>query len=249
MVMILTRPAREMTNRELASCIQYTNVKPNATRDEMLAHLRLSAEYGFNAAMLGMCWVPLAKEVLQGSGVKVATCIGLSMGHESLHAKVMMLRECWALGADEVDYEPNMGYLLSGMYDEFYQEAAALVRAAEGRPIKTMLELGFLKSESEVRKAAQLLEEAGMPWIKNSSGVGPGSVPATPENIRLLRASVSNRVRVKASGKIDSYEKAVALLDAGAELLGTSAGAQIIDRLNAFESETGEDASAYSGDY
>ncbi len=249
MVMSLARSVREMTNRELASHIQYTNVKPNATRDEIVTHLRLSAEYGFNAAMIGMCWVPLAVTALKGTGVSVATCIGLSMGHESLHAKVAMLRECWALGAQEVDYEPNMGFLLSGMYDEFREEAAALVRAAEGRPIKTMLELGYLKSEAEVRQAAALLEEAGMPWIKNSSGVGPGSVPATPENIALLRASVSSRVRVKGSGKIDSYEKAVALLEAGAELLGTSAAPQIIDRLNALDAGRHEDADAYDGDY
>jgi deoxyribose-phosphate aldolase len=109
-----------------------------------------------------------------------------------------------------------------------------------------MLELGYLDSESEVRRAAQFLEDAGVPWVKNSSGVGPGSVPATPENIALLRSSVSSRVKVKGSGKIDSYEKAVALIDAGAELLGTSAAPRIIDELtNGRETALG----AYSAGY
>ena len=236
MVSVVARSARDLSNRELASFIQYTNVRPNATRDEIVAHVERCAHFGFDAAMIAMCWVPLARDILKGTGIKVATCIGLGMGHESLNAKVAMLQECIALGADEVDYEPNMGYLLSGMYEEFYLEAAALVAAAGGRPIKTMLELGYLRNDDEARKAARILEEAGVPWVKNSSGVGPGSVPATPHNIRLLRESVSERVKVKASGKIDSYEKAISLLDAGAELLGTSAGPQILGRIASADS-------------
>jgi len=158
----------------------------------------------------------------------VATCIGLGLGHESLHAKVAMLRECRALGADEVDYEPNMGFFLSGMYAEFQEEAAAIVRAAEGIPVKAMLELGYIQEADERRHAVRLLDEAGVPWVKNSSGWGAGSEPASPENIRLIRSTV-RRARVKASGKINTYEKAVALLEAGAELLGTSSGPAIIE--------------------
>ena len=247
MVIRVPASAAALPDRDLAARIQYTNVKPNATRGEILAHLQQSAAYGFDAAMIGMCWVPLAREVLRGTGVKVATCIGLSMGHESLHAKIALLRECWALGADEVDYQPNMAYLLSDMDDAFAAEAAALVRAAEGRPIKTMLEVGYLPNDAAVRHAARILEAAGVPWVKNSSGVGPGSVPATPENIRLLRTSVSDRVQVKASGKINSYAKAVALLDAGAALLGTSAAPRIMERGHA--PDAAAPAAADSGAY
>jgi deoxyribose-phosphate aldolase len=139
------------------------------------------------------------------------------------------MRECRALGADEVDYAPNIGLFLSGMYEEFQEEAAQIVKASQGIPVKAMLELGYIK-DLELRKAAiRLLDEAGMPWIKNSSGWGPGSEPASPENIGLIRLIVKN-ARVKASGKVNSYEKAVALLDAGAELLGASAGPAIIEK-------------------
>lgn len=222
--------AEELTNQELAARIQYTNVRPDATKQEMIIHLETTLKYAFHAAMISMCWVPLAREVLRGSGMRIATCIGLGLGHESLHAKIAMIRECRALGADEVDYEPNMGFFLSGMYDEFQEEAVRVVQAAEGMPVKAMLELGYIHNDGDRRRAARLLDEAGVPWVKNSSGWGPGSEPASVENIRLLRESVNPRCKVKASGKVNSYEKAIALLDAGAELLGTSGGPQILAR-------------------
>jgi deoxyribose-phosphate aldolase len=90
-----------------------------------------------------------------------------------------------------------------------------------------MLELGYIKDKSERRRAVRLLDEAGVPWVKNSSGWGAGSEAASPENIRLIRETV-RQARVKASGKINTYEKAIALLQAGAELLGTSSGPAIM---------------------
>src|SRR5690606_7373183 len=157
--------------------IQFTNVRPDATRSEIITHLERSMEYGFQAAMISMCWVPLAREVLRGSGVRIATCIGLGMGHESLHAKIALLRECYAMGANEVDYELNIDYCLTGMYTEFEEDAAAQVRADEGMPLKIMLELGYIQDDDQRRLAVRLLDEAGVPWIKKSSWVGPGSEP------------------------------------------------------------------------
>jgi deoxyribose-phosphate aldolase len=222
--------ARTMSDAELASHIQFTNIRPDATRDDIIAHVETCAKYAFNAAMVQMCWVPLAREILRGTGVKVATCIGLPMGGESLHAKIALIRECVALGADEVDYEPNMGFYLSGMYDEFRTEAAALVRAADGRPIKAMLEFGFLNTEEHRRHAARLIDEGGVQWIKQSSGWGAGGIAATAEDIRLLRETVSERCKVKASGKVNTFARAVEVFDAGAEMIGTSSAPQILQR-------------------
>lgn len=214
---------------QLASYIQYTNVSPNATRAEIIAHVEQCATYGLNAAMISMYWVPLARDILQGTGIRTATCFSLGYGAESIRAKVGLLEECFRLGADEVDYEPHMGLYLSGLFDEFQHEAAELVRVAEGRPFKVMLELGYLSTGEQKRHAAALMVDAGVPWIKNSSGWGPGSVPATVEDISLLRdVCVGTASRVKASSKINSYEKAVSLLNAGAELLGTSHAATIL---------------------
>ena len=222
--------ASQLSKTQLAKMIQFTNVRPYATGDDILAHLHVCAEYGFNGAMVANCWVPLAREVLRGTGVSVATCIGLGFGQESLHGKVALVRECLALGADEVDYEPNMALFLSGMVDAFRREGQALVEAAEGRPIKAMLEFGYLKSEAEKRAAVQLLCEAGVPWIKNSSGWGEGGVAATEDDIRLLsQVTAGTQSRVKASGQVNSYEKTVRLINAGAQMLGTSSGKTVLD--------------------
>src|SRR6185436_18639969 len=96
-------------------------------------------------------------------------------------------------------------------------------------PIKAMLEFGFLKTTEERRHAAQLIDQGGVPWIKQSSGWGEGGIAATPEDIRLLRETVSAHCKVKASGKVNTYERAIAVFEAGAEMIGTSSAPQIID--------------------
>ncbi len=230
MAVSLQMDARTLSRSALAKMIQFTNVRPNATREQIVAHLESCAAYGFDGAMIANCWVPLARTVLAGSGVKVATCIGLGFGQESLFCKIAQVRDCLALGADEIDYEPNMALFLSGLYDAFRAEGRALVQAADGRPIKAMLEFGYLANEAEKRHAVQLLVEGGVPWIKNSSGWGAGGIPATVEDIALLReVTAGSASRVKASGKVDSYEKTIALINAGAQMLGTSTGSKVMD--------------------
>jgi deoxyribose-phosphate aldolase len=218
-----------MDNTTLASRLQYTIVNPAATKEMVIRHVEACVRYGFHAAMIPMYWAPLARAILHGTSVRVATFICIGMGHESVASKCMLLRECWASGADEVDYQPNMSLFLSGMEREFAAEAETLVRMTDGRPLKAMLELGYLREEADKIRAARLLAEAGVPWIKNSSGVGDLSEPATEGNIALLRRAVGDIAHVKASGKIRERIQAEALIAAGAELLGTSAAPAIID--------------------
>jgi deoxyribose-phosphate aldolase len=104
-----------MTDSQMASRLQSTLVDPWATKQQVIRHVETCARHRFHAAMIPMCWVPEARSILVGTGVRVATFICIGMGHESVAAKCMLLRECWALGADEVDYQPNMSLLLSGM--------------------------------------------------------------------------------------------------------------------------------------
>ena len=219
--------------KDLAAAIQSTLINPDATRAEIVTHVESCARYGFNAAMIAMCWVPLAKDILIGTGVKTATFIDFAMGNTSIGGKIALIKECRRLGADEVDYAPNMGYYLSKMYPEFKKEAEALVDASEGMPLKAMLQIGMIKSHDEKRRAVQLLEEAQVDWIKNSSGGwAPGATPASVEDIRLIKQSLRGYSRVKASGGINNREIAVALLEAGAELLGTSRGIEIVEGKN-----------------
>ena len=216
-----------ITTSELAKKIQYTNVRADATRDEIVRHCELAAEFGFHAVMLQPCWVPLARELLKGSLVRIATAICYPMGGETTEMKTTMARMVMDLGADEFDFQPNIGYLKSGMFEEFSREIIKVVIHAGGRPVKLMSEFGFLTME-ERRLCVILGEKAGVAYIKNSSGVGPGGSAATVEDIRLIKSYITGKTKVKASGQIRSYDQAIALIEAGADLLGTSAGPEII---------------------
>ncbi len=212
--------------KEVASRIQHTNVAPDATLKDIERLCRECVEYGFNAAVVNPIWVRDAVRFLRGTDVKVSVAINFPIGGSSTVSKVVEIRNAVADGADEVDFMINVGYLKSGMLDEFRRDLEEIVRAADGRPTKAILETAILTRE-ELEKAAKICEEVGVSYIKNSTGWGKGG-PATVEIIRLMRSLVGPKVGVKASGGIRDFETAVALLEAGADLLGTSRGPQIV---------------------
>jgi deoxyribose-phosphate aldolase len=226
---MIRKNLRELAPKQLAAHIQFTQISPDLSRSGLVNHIELCKQYQFNAAMIASCWVPLVKEMLNNTGIKTTTFIDFGMGNTNIGGKIALIRELRKLGAEEVDYAPNMGYFLSGMYDEFFFESQEIVRAAEMMPVKAMLQLGMIKEEKEKKHAIQLLDKAGVDWIKNSSGGWPpGATSATVDDIRLIKETITGKSRVKASGGINNYETAIALIEAGAELLGTSYGPEII---------------------
>ena len=213
---------------EFAKRIHNTIVAPEVTLSDLKVFCEDARRYGFGAVVVQGCWTREAKELL-GQEVKVSVGVGFPMGGVTIEAKLAEIRETAKLGADAFDCMPNIGYLKSGMADRFRDEISALVREAGTRPVRVMLELALLDRDEKVR-AARLSEEAGVAGVKNSSGWGRGG-PATVEDIRLLRASVSPKVHVKASGGIRDLDMALSLVEAGADYLGTRAGVEIIDEL------------------
>jgi deoxyribose-phosphate aldolase len=217
------------TVKELASRIHNTIVAPEATADDVKAFARESVKYCFGAVVIQGCWTREVKKITDGTGVKVSVGVGFPMGGCTLESKLAEVVRTSEMGADMFDYMPNIGYLKSGMDAEFVDEVSRVVDAAGGRQVRVMLEYSVLTHEEKVR-AAKLSEKAGVAGVKNSSGWGRGG-PATVEDIRLLRASVSPRVHVKASGGIRDLDGALKLLEAGADYIGTRSGVSIIDEL------------------
>jgi deoxyribose-phosphate aldolase len=216
-----------LNNSEIASRLQYTNIQANATRDQIVAHCTVGADCSFHAVMLQPCWVPLARDMLRGTGVRVASAIAYPLGGETTAMKVGLARELAKIGVDEFDFQPNIGFLLSGMESDFVNEIRAVVEAADGRSVKCMSEFGFLTDQQKIR-CLRLAEEGGVSYVKNSSGVGPGGSPASPEVIRFMRRHISDATRIKASGQIRTREQVVSLIEAGADLVGTSAAPAIV---------------------
>ncbi|MYL47113.1 deoxyribose-phosphate aldolase [Virgibacillus halodenitrificans] len=212
--------------QEIAKKIQHTNVNPDITRDDIKDLCNDCLEYGFDGVMLQPCWIEDAKKHLQGSDVKICTALGYPMGGAPTSSKAQEMRDVIALGAEQVDFMANIGFLKSGMYEEYHNEIAEIVKAADGRVTKIMLEFGML-TEKEKVKAAELALSAGVTYLKNSSGWGKGG-HATMEDIKLLKRIAGDKALVKASGGIRDMEKATAILNAGASLLGTSAGVKIV---------------------
>lgn len=211
---------------DIASRIQHTNVSPDATLKDIEKLCRECIEYGFDAAVVNPIWVKEAKRLLRGSGVKVCVALNFPIGASSTLSKVVEVRSSLADGCDEIDFMINVGYLKSGFLDLFRKDVEEVVKAADGRVVKAILETAILTDE-ELRTAARICEEAGVDYIKNSTGWGKGG-PATVEVIKQMRSLVSSRVKIKASGGIRDLRTAASLLEAGAELLGTSRGVQIV---------------------
>jgi deoxyribose-phosphate aldolase len=218
------------SRKDLASLIQHTDVNPDLTREGLLAHLETCMRYGFQAAMISPCWVALAKEALAGSGVRIATTINFPQATDTAAMKAAVVPLIASDGADEFDFPPNPGLLLSGMEREYAEEIRTVVEAAHahGLVCKAMLEFGYY-DEPMRRRAVRLACEAGVDWIKNGSGWGKGGTPATVEDVRLMKEEATGSTRIKVSGKVNSRAKLEALLDAGAELCGTSSGVQIVE--------------------
>ncbi|KAA9132449.1 deoxyribose-phosphate aldolase [Microbacterium caowuchunii] len=217
---------------EMAPYIQHTKIEVGSTRDEMIAHAREAAEYGFNAAMVPASWVSVVAAELAGTGVEVASALDFpTVGVTTSAGKAAEAEQIAKLGATQIDMGVQLGWLKSGMFDEFREDIAGVVRAS-GVPVKVMLELPLL-TDAEKEAAVELSMEAGATYLKNASS---GQIEtANPASVRYLVERAREGVLVKASGSIKSYAQGLDLLRAGAVLLGTSAGLSII-------SDTGDEA-------
>jgi deoxyribose-phosphate aldolase len=214
-----------MTADDIAPRIQHTNVRPEASREDVERLLDECLEHGFNGAMVNPIWLPLATATLRGSSVRVCTALDFPMGGATTAAVAGQAAEARRSGAQEIDVMTKVGWLKSGMEAEYRGHLAAVVSAADGASVKAMLEAGLLTPD-ELAHAVELAVEAGVSFVKNSSGFGGGD--ATPELIAELRRLAAGRAGVKASGGIRTRDDAEALLAAGADLLGSSAGVRIV---------------------
>jgi deoxyribose-phosphate aldolase len=206
---------------DVAARIQHTLIRTDATHDDVVRHCRECLDHGFDAAMVAGDWVPLARRL----GVKVASALDFPIASMTTAGRVAEARALMEAGASEIDVGCKIGWLLSGRADEFRADLAAVVHAAAPARVKVMLELPLLDAYHQ-EQAVALAVAAGVAYVKNASSGAVGR--ATPAQIRFLREHVPANVGVKASGGIDTYERAVALLEAGADLLGSSSGVAIV---------------------
>ena len=210
---------------ELNRMIDHTLLKANATRAQIEKLCDEALEYNFASVCVNTCWVPLAHEKLAGSEVNTCCVVGFPLGAMLTEAKAAETRLAVEAGADEVDMVVNVGWLLDGEYDAVRDDIAAVVKAADGKCVKVIIEACLLTDEQKV-KACELSVEAGATFVKTSTGFSTGG--ATVADVALMRKTVGDRCLVKAAGGIHTADEARAMVEAGADRLGCSAGIQIM---------------------
>lgn len=210
---------------KLNGLIDHTILKATATRADIERLCDEAIEHNFASVCVNTCWVPLCAERLANSEVEVCCVVGFPLGAMATDPKAYEAR--WAVdnGADEVDMVLNVGWLLAGEDDVVRADIAAVVEAAQGRCVKVILETCYLNDE-QIERACRLSVEAHATFVKTSTGFGTGG--ATVHDVALMTKAVNGAAKVKASGGIHAAEEAAAMVEAGADRIGTSSGIAIV---------------------
>ena len=212
--------------KNLNGYIDHTNLKPNATKDAIIKLCEDAYKYEFASVCVNPAYIPLCKKLLEDTSVKVCTVIGFPLGANTTEVKAFETADAYAKGCDEFDMVINIGALKDKKYDYVRNDIKAVVEAAKGKTVKVIIETGLLTEEEKIM-ATKLSCEAGAHFVKTCTGFAEGV--AEVEDIILMKANVTEGVKVKASSGIRDFAKAEALINAGAERLGTSAGIAIIE--------------------
>lgn len=219
----------EIKTGELAKMIDHTNVKADATENDIkrLAHEALA--YGFACAVVTPTNVVLAHEILKGTTVNVCSVIGFPAGVNTPSTKAFETKEAIKNGAQEVDMVMNIGAIKSQNLDLLKEDMAAVVNAANGATTKVILETAYLTDDEKVQ-ACLIAQEVGVDYVKTSTAYG-GLSGATIEDVKLMRKTVGPDMKIKAAGGIRDLKTALEMIEAGADKLGTSTGVPIIEEL------------------
>ncbi len=210
----------------LASVIDHTLLKPDATREEVDLLCREAAQFCFASVCVNPNWVALCREILRDSGVKVCTVIGFPLGAHLPDVKAYEARRAVEQGAEEVDMVLNVGALKSRDYALVEQDIHGVVQASgRGTVVKVILETSLLSRDEKVM-GCTLAKAAGADFVKTSTGFGGGG--ATIEDVQLMRDTVGPEMGVKASGGVRTRDDVEKMVAAGASRIGASAGVKIV---------------------
>jgi deoxyribose-phosphate aldolase len=226
---MMTRNETELTitSAEMAKYIDHTLLKPEATIDMLNTLCEEAISYGFKAVCINSAHVADVVRKLHGSGVDVCTVVGFPLGAMHMRAKAFEAENALADGAQELDMVINVGALKSGDLKTVEADIKAVRRAASSPAILKVIIETCLLTEAEKTEACEIVKNAGADFVKTSTGFSIGG--ATVKDVTLMRRIVGKDMGVKASGGIKDYATAVAMVKAGANRLGVSAGIAIVE--------------------
>ena len=214
-----------MDKKTIAAMIDHTLIKPEATPAQIEKLCAEAAEYHFASVCVNPVYIPLAARLLKGTGVKVCCVVGFPLGAIAPEQKAAEAASCAAMGAEELDMVIHVGAAKAGDWALVQRDIEGVVKAAAGHTVKVIIETCLLTDEEKV-KACEAAKAAGAHFVKTSTGFSTGG--ATTHDIALMRKTVGPEMGVKASGGIRDYETAMAMIEAGANRIGASAGIAIV---------------------
>ena len=230
----MTNIEYQISDNELAGCIDHTLLEATATEEKIEQLCREAKSYGFHTVCVNGRWVALAAEQLAGSKVAVGGVVSLPLGADSTKIKVAQAREAIFAGADEFDMVADLAAIIEGDTKYLQSQIQAVLKVCRSmRPavvLKVIIESAALSREQKIF-ACQIADRCRVDFIKTSTGLHPAG-GATIEDIKLMKQTAPN-CKIKAAGGIKTAKQALEMLEAGAERIGTSSGVQIINELRA----------------
>jgi len=218
----------KISKKELAKLIDTTLVKAVATKSEIEKLCHEAIQYGFRCAVVNPVYVKFAAKLLEGSNVKVCSTVGFPFGVSLPEIKALEAVKAVEDGAEELDMVINLSALKSGDYEFVKRDIVAVVdvkRLSKEIIVKVIIETAYLTRDEKII-TCKLVKEAGADFVKTSTGLFGGG--ATVEDVRLMRQTIGRNMGVKAAGGIRTYADAVAMIEAGANRIGTSTAVAII---------------------
>ncbi|MEO8933767.1 MAG: deoxyribose-phosphate aldolase [Xanthomarina sp.] len=209
----------------ISNYIDHTLLKSAATKTDIKNLCEEAKKYRFYSVCINSFYVALAKQLLVRSNVKVCATIGFPLGAMSSETKVFEAKKAVEDGADEIDMVINIGMLRSKNYVSVFKDICDVKLAIGKVPLKVILEISEL-SKNEIIKACQICLDAKADFIKTSTGFSKGG--ATLTAVKMIKKTIKNQAKIKASGGIKDYETALKYIDAGADRIGTSSGIDIV---------------------
>jgi deoxyribose-phosphate aldolase len=211
----------------LNSLIEHTNLKPDATKEDIVKLCEEAVEHGFAAVCVSPYYVQLAKKTLKKAPVKIVTVVGFPFGYSATSSKVEETKKAIMSGADEIDMVMNISALKAGDKAGVLNDIQAVVTAChlQNKICKVIIETAYL-SDAELEQVCRFCIDADADYVKTSTGYA--ATGATVEAVQKMRKILPAKIKIKASGGIRDTDFAKLLVEAGASRLGTSSGTSII---------------------
>jgi deoxyribose-phosphate aldolase len=216
---------------ELAKRIEHTNLKPDCTKEEIIQLCNEAITHGFYGICISPYFVQLAKKSIVKKAIKIITVVGFPLGYSTVGAKVEEAKKAIISGADEIDMVMNIAAFKSGDMQTVQNDIQSVVTVChlQNKKVKVIIETAYL-SDEEIIRACKVCADCEVDFVKTSTGFA--SMGAEPRTVKLMRANLPAKIKIKAAGGIKTNKQALEFLDAGADVLGCSNSLKIMEENN-----------------